>query len=153
MVVFTIFFSRIAKIPSDNVPYPIFSYSGLILWTYFSSAVVNSSNSLVGSSNLISKVYFPRLIIPLSSAISAAVDVVCSKKGFAIDDIVRADIIVHLKRDLMGWGVLQSLIDNAEVTDIHCYDFQNVVLQRGKMSENTGLHAIRIIRCFCWNTA
>lgn len=73
-------------------------------------------------------------------AISAAVDIVCSKKGFAIDDIVRADIIVHLKRDLMGWGVLQSLIDNPEVTDIHCYDFQNVVLQRGKMSENTGLH-------------
>ena len=74
MVVFTIFFGRIAQIPSDNVPYPIFSYSGLILWTYFSSAVGNSSNSLVGSSNLISKVYFPRLIIPLSSAISAAVD-------------------------------------------------------------------------------
>jgi len=74
MVVFTIFFGKIAKIPSDNVPYPIFSYSGLILWTYFSSAVSNSSNSLVGSSNLISKVYFPRLIVPLSSAISAAVD-------------------------------------------------------------------------------
>jgi len=74
MIVFTIFFGKIAKIPSDNVPYPIFSYSGLILWTYFSSAVSNSSNSLVGSSNLISKVYFPRLIIPLSSAISAAVD-------------------------------------------------------------------------------
>ena len=74
MIVFTVFFGKIAKIPSDNVPYPIFSYSGLLLWTYFSSAVSNSSNSLIGNSNLISKVYFPRLIVPLSSAISAAVD-------------------------------------------------------------------------------
>lgn len=74
MVIFTIFFGRIAKIPSDDLPYPIFSYSGLLLWTYFSQALSNSSNSLVGSSNLISKVYFPRLIIPLSSAISASVD-------------------------------------------------------------------------------
>ena len=74
MVVFTIFFGKIAKIPSDDVPYPIFSYSGVILWTYFSSALSSSSNSLVGSSNLISKVYFPRLIIPLSSAISSGLD-------------------------------------------------------------------------------
>lgn len=74
------------------------------------------------------------------SAIADAVDTVCSKLGLEIDDIVRADIIVHLKRDLLGWGVLQPLIDNPEVTDIHCYDFQTVVLQRGKMSESTGLH-------------
>lgn len=72
--------------------------------------------------------------------IAGAVDRVCASKGYAIDDIVRADIIVHLKRDLLGWGVLQSLIDNPEVTDIHCYDYQTVVLQRGKMSETTGLH-------------
>jgi pilus assembly protein CpaF len=65
---------------------------------------------------------------------------VCAQKGYAIDDIVRADIIVHLKRDLLGWGVIQPLIDNPEVTDIHCYDYQTVVLQRGKLSETTGLH-------------
>lgn len=74
MIVFTIFFGRIAKVPSDNLPYPIFSYSGLLLWTYFSTALSGSSNSLVGSSNLISKVYFPRLIIPLSSSIAPIVD-------------------------------------------------------------------------------
>ena len=72
--------------------------------------------------------------------IAKAIDRVCATKGYAIDDIVRADIIVHLKRDLLGWGVLQPLIDNPEVTDIHCYDYKTVVLQRGKMSETTGLH-------------
>lgn len=74
------------------------------------------------------------------STIAKAIDKVCATKGLAIDDIVRADIIVHLKRDLLGWGVLQPLIDNPEVTDIHCYDYKTVVLQRGKMSETTGLH-------------
>ncbi len=73
-------------------------------------------------------------------SIANAVDKVCAQRGHVIDDIVRADIIVHLKRDLLGWGVLQPLIDNPEVTDIHCYDHQTVVLQRGKMSETTGLH-------------
>ncbi|OVE80342.1 hypothetical protein BVY02_00505 [bacterium J17] len=73
-------------------------------------------------------------------AIAKAVDKVCAARGFAIDDIVRADIIVHLKRDLLGWGVIQPLIDNPEVTDIHCYDYKTVVLQRGKFSETTGLH-------------
>jgi pilus assembly protein CpaF len=73
-------------------------------------------------------------------AIAKAVDSVCASRGFTIDDIARADIIVHLKRDLLGWGVLQPLIDNPEVTDIHCYDYQTVVLQRGKMCEATGLH-------------
>lgn len=72
--------------------------------------------------------------------IAKAVDAVCASRGFTIDDIARADIIVHLKRDLLGWGVLQPLIDNPEVTDVHCYDYQTVVLQRGKMSEATGLH-------------
>jgi len=73
-------------------------------------------------------------------AIAKAIDRVCSRKNYAIDDITRAEIIVHLKRDLLGWGVLQSLIEDQEVTDIHCYDYRTVVLQRGKVSETTGLH-------------
>ena len=72
--------------------------------------------------------------------IAKAVDDVCAKRVFSIDDIVRAEIIVHLKRDLVGWGVLQPLVDDPEVTDIHCYDYRTVVLQRGKVSETTGLH-------------
>ncbi len=73
-------------------------------------------------------------------AIGKAIDKVCASRSFVIDDVTRADIIVHLKRDLLGWGVLQSLVDNPEVTDIHCYDYKTVVLQRGKFSETTGLH-------------
>jgi pilus assembly protein CpaF len=71
--------------------------------------------------------------------IAQAVDRVCGLRKIVLDDIARADIIVHLKRDLLGWGVLQPLIDNPEVTDIQCYDYRTVVLQRGKMSETTGL--------------
>lgn len=73
-------------------------------------------------------------------SVAAAVDKVIRKRGDIIDDIERAHIIIQLQRDLMGWGVLQPLIDNKEVTDIHVYDYQTVVLQRGKISETTGLN-------------
>jgi len=74
MVVFTLFFGRLAKIPSDGIPYPIFVYAGLLPWTYFANALANSGNSLVGSANLISKVYFPRIIIPGSSSLAGLLD-------------------------------------------------------------------------------
>jgi pilus assembly protein CpaF len=74
------------------------------------------------------------------AAISAAVDRVLKKRTELLDDIERANIILHLQKDLMGWGVLQPLVDNREVTDIHVYDYKTVVLQRGKISETTGLH-------------
>ncbi len=71
--------------------------------------------------------------------IAQAVDRVLKKRGETIDDIERANIIISLQKDLVGWGVLQPLIDNREVTDIHVYDYKSVVLQRGKVSEATGL--------------
>jgi lipopolysaccharide transport system permease protein len=74
MVVFSIFFGRLAKIPSDGVPYPIFSYAALVPWTFFSNGLTQSSNSLVGSANLITKVYFPRLTIPIATVLSGIVD-------------------------------------------------------------------------------
>jgi lipopolysaccharide transport system permease protein len=74
MVVFTIFFGRLAKIPSDGIPYPIFVYAGLLPWTYFSNAVSSSGNSLVENANLITKVYFPRLIIPASASLAGLLD-------------------------------------------------------------------------------
>ena len=74
MVVFTLFFGRLAKMPSDGIPYPIFVYAGLLPWTYFANALSNSGNSLVGSANLISKVYFPRVIIPASSSLAGLLD-------------------------------------------------------------------------------
>src|SRR5437867_8833753 len=61
MLVFSLFFGQLARIPSDGVPYPLFSYAALLPWTYFAFALGGASNSLVGSANLISKVYFPRL--------------------------------------------------------------------------------------------
>ena len=67
MVVFTIFFGRLANMPSDGYPYPIFVYSALVPWMFFTNAITSSSNSLVGSAHLVSKIYFPRLIIPLSA--------------------------------------------------------------------------------------
>src|SRR5712691_1366203 len=74
MVVFSLFFGHLGKIPSDGIPYPIFSFAALVPWTFFANGLSQSSNSLVGSSNLITKVYFPRLIIPLASVFSGVVD-------------------------------------------------------------------------------
>jgi lipopolysaccharide transport system permease protein len=74
MLVFSLFFGRLAKIPSDGIPYPIFSYAALVPWTFFANGLNQSSNSLVGSSNLITKVYFPRLVIPISTVISGVID-------------------------------------------------------------------------------
>jgi lipopolysaccharide transport system permease protein len=74
MIVFTIFFGKLAKIPSDNIPYPIFVYIGLLPWTYFSNTLSASGNSLVGSANLITKIYFPRLIVPASAALGGLLD-------------------------------------------------------------------------------
>jgi lipopolysaccharide transport system permease protein len=76
MVVFSLFFGRLAKMPSDGVPYPIFAYAALVPWTFFAYGLSQSSNSLVGNANLIKKVYFPRLVVPISSVISGSVDFV-----------------------------------------------------------------------------
>lgn len=78
MLVFSLFFGRLAKLPSDGIPYPLFSYSGLVLWTFFSGALVQASNSLISSASLITKVYFPRLLIPLGTVTSALVDLFLS---------------------------------------------------------------------------
>jgi lipopolysaccharide transport system permease protein len=67
MIIFTLFFNRLAGIGTDGPPYPLFAYSGLVLWTFFANAVSSSSNSLVGNQALVSKVYFPRVFIPLAT--------------------------------------------------------------------------------------
>ena len=74
MLVFSLFFGRLGKIPSDGLPYPIFAYAALLPWQYFATALTNSSDSLVGSANLLSKVYFPRLVIPTASVLPAVID-------------------------------------------------------------------------------
>ena len=74
MVVFSIFFGRLAKMPSDGIPYPIFAYCALLPWSYFAGALDRAGNSLVGSANLITKVYLPRLILPLSATMAGLLD-------------------------------------------------------------------------------
>lgn len=76
MIVFSLFFGGLAQVPSDGVPYPIFSYAALVPWTFFATGLTMSSNSLVGSANLIKKVYFPRLTIPIATVLSGVVDFV-----------------------------------------------------------------------------
>jgi lipopolysaccharide transport system permease protein len=74
MLIFSLFFGRLGKLPSDGIPYPLFVFAGLVPWNFFSNALTSSSNSLVNSAHLISKIYFPRLALPLSSILSGLVD-------------------------------------------------------------------------------
>jgi lipopolysaccharide transport system permease protein len=74
MVVFSLFFGRLAGIPSEDLPYPIFSYAALVPWQFFANGLTSSSNSLVASANLIQKVYFPRLVIPMAAVGSGILD-------------------------------------------------------------------------------
>jgi lipopolysaccharide transport system permease protein len=74
MVVFSIFFGRLAKLPSEGVPYPVFTYCALVPWTYFATALTQSSNSLVDHARLITKVYFPRILVPAAAVIAGLVD-------------------------------------------------------------------------------
>ncbi len=74
MVIFTLFFGKLAKIPSDGIPYPIFNFSAMVAWMYFANAITGSGNSLIENTNLISKVYFPRLIAPLTPVLAGLLD-------------------------------------------------------------------------------
>jgi lipopolysaccharide transport system permease protein len=74
MVVFTLFFGGLANIASDGIPYPIFSYAALVPWTFFANSINQAANSLIGSANLVTKVYFPRLIIPIATVLSGVID-------------------------------------------------------------------------------
>jgi lipopolysaccharide transport system permease protein len=74
MLVFSLFFGRLAKVPSEGIPYPIFSYAALVVWSFFANGLANGSNSLVDSANLIKKVYFPRLAVPIATVLAGIVD-------------------------------------------------------------------------------
>jgi len=88
MVVFSVVFGTLAKVPSENIPYPIFSYAALIPWTYFSSSLTASSNSLIGNASIFTKVYFPRIMIPLTPVLSKLVD-------FAISFLLLIGLMVY----------------------------------------------------------
>ena len=103
MIVFTIVFGKLAKIGSEGVPYAIFSYAALVPWTYFSNAVTQSGASLVGASGMISKVYFPRLIIPMSPVLDKLVD-------FGISLILLVGLMVWFKIAPTIWVLILPLL-------------------------------------------
>jgi lipopolysaccharide transport system permease protein len=97
-VIFTLFLGRLARVPSDGIPYPVFVYLGLLPWTFFAGAVTRGGASLVANANLLSKVYFPRLLVPLSATLAALVDT-----GFAVAMLLG---IMALYGTPPGWGIL-----------------------------------------------
>jgi len=90
MLIFTFFFGRFAKMPSDGVPYPVFVYIGLLLWNYFSFGLTLSSGSMVGNAGIIQKIYFPRLIVPFSSSLVGLVD-------FAVASVILIGIMFYYR--------------------------------------------------------
>lgn len=98
MVIFTLFFGRLAHVPSDGIPYPLFSFCSLVPWTYFSTTLSQAGNSLVGNSSLITKVYFPRALLPAATVLSGLVDFVMGAIFLAI-----MMIYYHVKP---GWSFL-----------------------------------------------
>ena len=99
MAIFTILFGMFAKIPSDNIPYPIFVFAGLLFWQLFSASLAQTSNSLVANQNLLTKVYFPRLLLPVSSIFSNLVD-------FAIASVILAVLMIWYGFIPQLWGLL-----------------------------------------------
>jgi lipopolysaccharide transport system permease protein len=91
MIIFTLFFNRLAGIQTDGAPYPLFTYSGLVLWTFFANSISISSNSLVGNQALVSKVYFPRVFIPMASI------------GALLLDLVIAVLLLFALMAYYGW--------------------------------------------------
>ena len=88
MVIFSLFFGRLANIPSDGVPYPIFSFTALVPWTFFANALAQASNSLVVNANMVKKIYFPRLALPIATVLAGVVD-------FALAFIVLLGIMLY----------------------------------------------------------
>jgi lipopolysaccharide transport system permease protein len=105
MLVFTLFFGRLAKLPSDGLPYPVFYFTALIPWTYFSTSLTSTTNVVVESQSLITKVYFPRLILPISSVLSGLVD-------FAIGFVVLAifTLAYHIQQTLAALWLFVFLL-------------------------------------------
>jgi lipopolysaccharide transport system permease protein len=98
MILFSVIFGGLAKLPSEGVPYPIFTFTALLPWQLFAFALTQSSNSLVGSQNLVSKVYFPRLVVPFASVLAGVVD-------FAIAFVVLVGLMAYYGIGLT-WAVL-----------------------------------------------
>jgi lipopolysaccharide transport system permease protein len=98
MLVFSLFFGRLGKIPSDGIPYPVFTFCALLPWQLFAHALSESSNSLVGNQNLITKVYFPRLVVPISAVLGGLID-------FAIAFVLLLGMMLYFGI-VPGWQII-----------------------------------------------
>ena len=98
MFIFTFFFGRMAKIPSDGIPYPLFCYAALVPWTYFAGTLGQAGNSLVTNASLITKIYFPRVLLPAAAALSGLLD-------FGVSSIVLLIMMVYYKVQ-PGWALI-----------------------------------------------
>jgi lipopolysaccharide transport system permease protein len=98
MLVFSVFFGRLAKVPSDGVPYPVFTFCALLPWQVFANALTASGNSLVGNQNLITKVYFPRLVVPIAAVLGGLVD-------FAIAFVILL-VMLFVYGIVPGWQIV-----------------------------------------------
>ena len=103
MLIFTFFFSRLAGVKSAGAPYPIFAYAGLLPWTFFANAVTNSGNSLIGNTNLITKVYFPRVLIPVAAVAASLVD-------FGIASILLVVLMIYYRTGLHAEVVMLPVL-------------------------------------------
>ncbi len=152
MVLFTLIFGVVAKLPSDGVPYPIFSYTALLPWTFFSGAVLGAANSLLSNKHLIAKVYFPRLVVPVVSILSGLVD-------FVISFVILLGMMVYYGY-MPGWGIfcipLYLLLAAAAALAVglwaacwivHYHDVNEILsyLIRGWMYATPVVYAISII--------
>ena len=128
MIIFTIFFGILAGIPSEGIPYPLFAFAGLLPWTFFSNAVTQSGNSLVGSANLISKVYFPRMIIPGAAVVAGLADMAVAfgmlvvlmawfRVGVTFNILMLPALIVLITLLAIGVGMWMSAL-NVKYRDI-----------------------------------
>lgn len=105
MIVFTVFFGKLAKMPSDGIPYPIFVYVGLLIWHFFSSSLTEASSCLISNKNIVTKVYFPRLILPISATLTKFVD-------FFIASIILIGMMIYYKYtpNMLGLLILPLLL-------------------------------------------
>jgi lipopolysaccharide transport system permease protein len=128
MLIFSLLFGRLANMPSDGIPYPIFAFAALLPWTFFSNAVTNSGNSLIGNSNLITKVYFPRMVIPMASVASGLIDFAIAFGllillmlyygiGFSTSLLMLPVLVVMTALLAIGLGMLMSAL-NVKYRDI-----------------------------------
>lgn len=128
MVIFTIFFGNFAQIPSDGIPYPLFTYSALVPWTYFANSLTTTGNSLVSNANLIRKVYFPRAALPVSASISGLVDLFIASTvlvgmmayysvSFSLELLLLPVLIVPLVLMSLGVGMILASL-NVKYRDV-----------------------------------